>query len=200
MHFTAVRYHYIRYIWWHLSLVLLMAALNGAVAATPAPAKNSLNVLPVIQLTLDKLSLKTYLALDSTAQTLGLSNIKDDEFSANEAMLFVYPTVGPRRFWMKDTYFNLDIIFCNEQGKITAIASNMPANQSATPASIPTTSTVPAQYILEVKAGIYPWKVGMLLPILPSLIEAKQKAKAKDSFPHTKAVIDRSLTKDLVWP
>ena len=151
-------------------LVLLTAALIfgtpfDASAALPFAAKNNLSTLPVIQLKIDKFSWKTYLAIQSNEQTLGLSNIKDDEFSSQEAMLFVYPEVGPRRFWMKDTYFNLDIIFCDSQGKIVALAANMPASHHTNPASIPTTPIYQAQYVLEVKAGTYPWEIGMKLPL-----------------------------------
>jgi hypothetical protein len=166
---------YIRII--YQTAVFMMLLMAEGTAGAAAPAKNDLSTLPTIQLKVGKLSFKTYLATKPGEQTLGLSNIKDDEFSAQEAMLFVYPNVEPLRFWMKETYFNLDIIFCDQDGKVIAVAANMPANQAPSSSQIPTTPTISAQYVLETKAGIYPWKVGMILPLAGL---AARQVKSKD--------------------
>ena len=40
---------------------------------------------------------------------------------ANEGMIFVFPNNLPRRFWMKDCLIDIDIMFLDPLGRITAI-------------------------------------------------------------------------------
>ncbi len=79
--------------------------------------------------------------------SLGLMN---REYLAEDAgMLFVFPYPDKRSFWMKNTIIPLDIIFIDGSGKIIQIS------ETTTPYS--TESIVclkPAQYVLEVNAGI----------------------------------------------
>ena len=62
---------------------------------------------------------KTYfasIAADDYKRTVGFSNqkvIKDDQ-----AILFVFPDEEIRYFWMKDTLFNLSIIFLDKDKKV----------------------------------------------------------------------------------
>ena len=93
------------------------------------------------------------LALTRAQHTQGLSGLKSNEFKDSRGMLFVNAEVGPRRFWMPDTYFNLDIIFLDSNLKIVGIEKNVPAHpgNSGTP-PIYTTDTYAAQFVLETKA------------------------------------------------
>jgi len=53
-----------------------------------------------------------------------------------------------RRFWMKNTYLELDIIFINEALQVVSIAEN------ATPhTTVHRVSDQPAKYVLEVNGG-----------------------------------------------
>jgi len=168
MHLARSLFPYLR---WPLLLLAAWAVLTAAgERADAAPLrKNDLKSLPTIQLKVDRQTFKTYVVWQEAAQTLGLSNIEDQEFSRQDALLFAYAQRAPRRFWMKDTFFNLDIIFFDEQGKIIGTALNMPANRERDPGLIPTTATYQAQYVLETKAGAYPWKIGQQLS-LPQLL------------------------------
>src|SRR5690606_17679487 len=69
--------------------------------------------------------IETYLALSDEEQTLGLSHIKDNEFSGTQGMLFFNKQDSVRHFWMPDTHFNLDIIFLNKDLYVLDIHKNI---------------------------------------------------------------------------
>ncbi len=66
----------------------------------------------------------------------------------NQGMLFIFPDVQVRSFWMRNTEIPLDMIFIDPSKTILNIAKN------TTPyADISYTSSGPAKYVLEVKGG-----------------------------------------------
>lgn len=65
------------------------------------------------------------------------------------AMLFVFPTPGQHKFWMKDMNFPIDIIWLNKYKKIVHIEKNLSPNTYPR-AFGPDTDTV---YVLEIKSG-----------------------------------------------
>lgn len=98
--------------------------------------------------------LKIKLAITPKEQEQGLSGVKTNEFGSKEGMLFVYKNSAPRRFWMIDTYFNLDIIFLDKDLNIIEIARDMPAHPGRNvPPEISKTPIVTAKYILEIKSN-----------------------------------------------
>jgi hypothetical protein len=67
---------------------------------------------------------------------------------SDQGMLFIFDTEQPRSFWMKNTYFSLDIIFVDSEGTIVSI------QRETTPLSEASySSDRPAQYVLEVVGG-----------------------------------------------
>ena len=65
-----------------------------------------------------------------------------------QGMLFVFKSLKPRKFWMKDTPFPLDIIFGGGDGCVVHIA------ESTSPMSDQrVTSGEPVKYVVEVGAG-----------------------------------------------
>jgi len=93
------------------------------------------------------------LALTRSQHTQGLSGLKSHQFKKTKGMLFVNPEMGIRRFWMPDTYFNLDIIFLDQDLKIVGIEKNVSAHPGTTePPIIYKTKPYLAQYVLETKA------------------------------------------------
>ena len=72
--------------------------------------------------------------------------------AADHGMVFIYPGERVRNFWMKNTLIPLDIIFLDSQLRIVSIARDaQPCNKA------PCTrysSQQPAQYVIEVNAGI----------------------------------------------
>ena len=67
----------------------------------------------------------------------------------NNAMLFIFPDMRPRSFYMKNTYISLDIIYLDSDNTIVSIQENArPLDETSLP------SNAPAQYVLEIKGGL----------------------------------------------
>jgi uncharacterized membrane protein (UPF0127 family) len=69
--------------------------------------------------------------------------------AADAGMLFVFPTVQPEPFWMKNTLVPLDMVFINPDGTIRAIAENTVPYSLA-----PVDSGGPVLAVLELQGGI----------------------------------------------
>ncbi len=94
------------------------------------------------------------LALTKHEHSKGLSGIKPSDFPNDSGMLFVNDSMGTRRFWMPDTYFNLDIIFLDSDLKIVGIEKNVPFHPGYTePPVIYRTKSYQAQFVLETKGN-----------------------------------------------
>jgi uncharacterized membrane protein (UPF0127 family) len=65
------------------------------------------------------------IAATPSQRTCGLSF--REHLPANHGMLFVYPDVGIREFWMKDTRIPLDLAFLAEGGHIVEIYQMSPS-------------------------------------------------------------------------
>jgi len=64
-------------------------------------------------------------------------------------MLFVFPTMRERLFYMKNTRIPLDLIYLGDKMSIVSFQENaQPFNEASLP------SIVPAQYVLEINAGL----------------------------------------------
>jgi len=102
--------------------------------------------------TTDKVNVR--LAITRFEHSRGLSGIKPSDFPVTESMLFVNDGMGDRRFWMPDTYFNLDIIFLDSDLKIVGIEKNVPMHPGMSePPAIYRTKIYKAQFVLETKAA-----------------------------------------------
>jgi len=67
----------------------------------------------------------------------------------NQAMLFIFPDVKMRSFYMKNTLISLDIIYLDEAKKVVSIQKNAkPMDETSLP------STAPAKYVLEINGGL----------------------------------------------
>jgi len=67
----------------------------------------------------------------------------------DRAMLFIFPDIRMRSFYMKNTYIPLDIIYLNNDKRIVSIQENAkPLDETSLP------SGFPAQYVLEINAGL----------------------------------------------
>ena len=69
--------------------------------------------------------------------------------AVNNAMLFVFPDMIPRSFYMKNTYIPLDIIYLDSNNTIVSIQENAkPLDETSLP------SNSAAQYVLEINGGL----------------------------------------------
>ncbi|QRM87942.1 DUF192 domain-containing protein [Lacinutrix sp. WUR7] len=67
----------------------------------------------------------------------------------NQAMLFVFPSMRERFFYMKNTRIPLDLIYLDNDKHIVSFQENaVPFDEASLP------SKVPAQYVLEINAGL----------------------------------------------
>ena len=70
----------------------------------------------------------------------------------NAGMLFVFPDVVSRTFWMMNTLIPLDMLFIDADHRVVNIQEN--AMPCAAPRRCPTYhSTAPAKYVLEIPGG-----------------------------------------------
>ena len=93
------------------------------------------------------LHLKADVSSTFTERRIGLS--KYDSLMPYESMLFIFEEQGFHSFWMKDMKFPIDIIWLDEDKKITSIKEN------ADPLDYPEGyyPKNPALYVLETVAG-----------------------------------------------
>ncbi len=123
------------------------------------------------------------IAVTEIDQQKGLSGIKAQDWPDSQGLLFAYPKIGLRRFWMPDTYFNLDIIFLDPDFSIVHIERNVPAHPGTDETEVPIyrTSDIYAQHVLELKASenlTKDWQIGSRLqwkssPALESYLSEK---------------------------
>lgn len=65
----------------------------------------------------------------------------------DHGMLFVFPDVAPRYFWMKNTYIPLSIAFLDEKGAVLNVLEMPPLTESSFP------SQGAAKYAIEMNKG-----------------------------------------------
>ena len=86
-------------------------------------------------------------------RSYGLMNRED--MKSNSGMLFIWKDRQIRNFWMKNTYFNLDLFFLNNQGEIIEIYKNAKAFDETN-----IKSKEKIKYVLEMNAGEQNFKIG----------------------------------------
>lgn len=102
---------------------------------------------------------KIELALTMDEQIMGLMN--RDTLAETGGMLFVYDSMEPRSFWMKNCRFDMDLIFMDAAGTIVSIhrmRAERPRQRSESEEAyydrLPSyRSEKPAQFALELLAG-----------------------------------------------
>ncbi|WP_426028702.1 DUF192 domain-containing protein [Brevundimonas sp. TWP2-3-4b2] len=127
-----------------LSAATLLAACAGA--GTPRDAQgNPLEALTIITSSGEH-RFMVEIADDDAERQRGL--MFRDPLADNRGMLFQFPDVAERAFWMRNTPSPLDIIYIDPRGRIVSIAKNTtPQSDTALP------SNGPASGVLELRAG-----------------------------------------------
>lgn len=68
---------------------------------------------------------------------------------ADEGMLFLFPRAELRRFWMRNTYIPLDMVFLDSNRVVVGIEENaVPLDETSRGPD------TPAQYVVEVRGGL----------------------------------------------
>lgn len=101
----------------------------------------------------DNHTIRASIASTSAEQTKGLQGVKDSQFAEDEGKLFFYLKDSARTFWMPNTYFNLDLIYLDQDMKITDIVWNLLHYTGNVNAQIPKAPTITSRHVLEMKAG-----------------------------------------------
>ena len=86
-------------------------------------------------------------------RSYGLMNRKD--LKSNSGMLFIWKNRQIRNFWMKNTHFNLDLFFLNNQGEIIEIYKNAKALDET---NIKSQNEV--NFVVELRSGEHPLLIG----------------------------------------
>ena len=86
------------------------------------------------------------IAATNASRARGLMNRKT--LKATHGMLFIFPDEAKRRFWMKNTYIPLDMIFVN-QGLTTVGVVHNAKPHTLEGRGVP----IPSTYVVEVNAG-----------------------------------------------
>jgi uncharacterized membrane protein (UPF0127 family) len=123
----------------NIALSFILVLLSVRVHACPFD-------LPVATVSVEGHSLEVELSTTPKARICGLSNRV--QLSDNRGMLFIYPTPGPRNFWMKDTFIPLSIAFLDDSGRILSIHQMAPMQTDERYQSLQ-----PVRYALEVNQG-----------------------------------------------
>ena len=102
-----------------------------------------------LQFVKDGNSIKTIeIEVANTVQEIQQGLMYRQKMDENKGMLFLFPDMQPRGFWMKNTLIPLDIIYVDADKKIVSIQKNTtPLSEQNLPAESD------AQYVIEVNAG-----------------------------------------------
>ena len=90
------------------------------------------------------------IAADGPSRARGL--MARDHLAADRGMLFIFPEQRPLAFWMKHTLIPLDIIYLDSEFRVVDIVFR--AQPCTTPRCPSYPSRAPAQYALEINAGL----------------------------------------------
>ena len=100
-----------------------------------------------------KEKLRTKVVFNEADHTRGLSGTPSSQFEGDQAMLFYYFDDNVRRFWMPDTYFDLDIFFLDQALKIIDVQRNVAHHPGRNePPPIVRTKLVKCRHVLELRA------------------------------------------------
>ena len=96
-----------------------------------------------------------FLDIADTEQKRSHGLMNREDIKPDSGMLFIWNDRQIRNFWMKNTYFNLDLFFLNNKGEIIEIYKNARAFDET---NIKSQNKV--NFVIELKSGKYPLLLG----------------------------------------
>jgi uncharacterized protein len=131
-----------------LALLLLVVGVMLIIRPTPGPVFEE---LPVQVLSITTPEGKTHnfnVELATTPEQLRDGLMFRTKLADDAGMLFVFQTVEPVSFWMKNTLIPLDMLFIKPDGTLAKVHANAQPNDET---GIP--SEVPVRAVLEIRGG-----------------------------------------------
>ncbi|HOX22125.1 MAG TPA: DUF192 domain-containing protein [Elusimicrobiales bacterium] len=128
----------------------LLFAWNTVVSAQE-PARVA--IVPQSAVVSFKNGVKVQADVVSTPEKMARGLMYAQGLPAGKGMFFLYQEEGPRRFWMKNMLFDLDIIFLRHDGRMNRIFKNVRRSAPGTPDSDVSVVEGNGSYVLEVAAG-----------------------------------------------
>lgn len=127
---------------------MLVSALFVLASLVPYVPPQS---LPQVTLHAPKTSLRVQVANDTAKRDAGLMNYH--VLLRHTGMIFVFKQDDRVEFWMKNTLIPLDMVFIGGDGKVRAVAANVPASTLETPENQVARRGAKAKYVIELPAG-----------------------------------------------
>lgn len=133
--------------------MVLATVLSGALSATGCSRALSAGVPEVVffaPLSLARSGTQVHVAVEvaRTAQERARGLMFRRELASGHGMLFLFPEPAPLKFWMRNTYIPLDMIFFGADHRVVFIEEN------ATPLTdTPRGPDTLTQFVLEVPGG-----------------------------------------------
>jgi uncharacterized membrane protein (UPF0127 family) len=128
------------------SRVIAGSIVVAAVVATNLPAKPP----KIIAIAAPAGTIDVELADSPALRARGLSRRPT---LSTGGLLLVWPDSGSHPVWMRDMQFPLDLIWCNTEGRVLAVKSNVPPCESGTPCPLYGSSLQDSKSVLELRSG-----------------------------------------------
>lgn len=140
---------------WYFLLVLFLAIISSCkeeakkVIQTETIAFTKEGTLQILKKETDSVLVNLDIEIAETDYETQTGLMYRKGMEDNQGMLFIFPDVAMHSFYMKNTEFPLDIIYIDENLKITSFQENaQPFNENGL------SSQVPIKYVLEINAGL----------------------------------------------
>ncbi|MBI4347538.1 MAG: DUF192 domain-containing protein [Elusimicrobia bacterium] len=140
------------------TLVLALSILLPPIPAWPSSSAVALldgrpqQGLPTTTLRFpDGKAIEVELAVTPEQREIGLMNRL--KLPKDYGMLFVFPIEQGLEFWMKNTFVDLDMVFIDTRGKVTAVHPRVPRSYPHTPDEKLARRGGLGRYVLELPAG-----------------------------------------------
>lgn len=140
-----------------LKTAFIISFLAFLLSGCPQHTYSSCGQLPTLEQGLLVLSkgqqIQVFIARTSSEHMQGLSHVQPEQFAPNQGMFFYYPRSGFKVFCMRQTHFDLDIFFLDQQMRVIAVDRNLP-HHSGLDQKRPAAKTRPiyCRHVLEMRA------------------------------------------------